>query len=104
MTTWEQVFNLHTKRPQMTAPEMAAVLNCGANYIRKTAQRRGWNLRNGKKILTENERQSIIDAFSDGEKVESLCSEFDITSGSIRRISRKAGLPRRSGGWQSFVR
>lgn len=102
MTTWEQVRDIHMRYPKLTAPQIARVLSCLPNYVRCVAHRQSWELPKGRHVLSEWERQSIIDAIKDGEKQESVCAEFSIHPKTARRIARKAGVAARPGGWQNW--
>ena len=45
--------------------------------------------------LQEWEREAILQAYKDGEKLLALAAEFDTLESTISRIAERAGLPRR---------
>lgn len=46
--------------------------------------------------LQDWERQAVIDAYRNGEKLEAIAAEFNCSGVAVSRLAQRAGLPRRS--------
>jgi DNA-directed RNA polymerase specialized sigma24 family protein len=98
MTTWDQVLAVHSKHPEWCSTEIARELGCHPAYVRATMQRRGMTLKTSRKAgrrLQDWERQAILDAYIDGEKLEAVACEFGVTMWAVNKIGRRAGEPPR---------
>jgi hypothetical protein len=51
----------------------------------------------GGKRLQPWERQAVIDAYRDGEKLEAIAAEFNCSGAAVSQLAKRAGLPRRGG-------
>lgn len=87
---------LHIRHQSWNSGEIArAIGNTTQKYVRKVLARRGLRITNPRRLLQDWERQSVIDAYADGEKVVDIAAEFGVKPQCIRRAARKAGLPGR---------
>jgi hypothetical protein len=43
------------------------------------------------------ERQAVLDAYRDGEKLEAIAAEFHCSGAAVSQLAKRAGLPRRGG-------
>lgn len=98
MATQEQVLDVHRQNPLWNSPQIARALGCSAGYVRRTLSRNGCKLASTRKPgrqLQDWERQSILDAYKDGEKLEAVAAEFGVTRYCVSVAAQRAGFPRR---------
>lgn len=97
MTTADQILALHSRHQGWSARQLADHLGCGPTQVR-TALRRGQKTLTNKRRVRRGddwERQAILDAYRDGEKLEVIALEFDISISAISKIARASGEPPR---------
>lgn len=98
----QQVRDLHRKRPDLTAVQIAQELQCCVSYTRFIARKLSLVLPRDVsqgRVLQEWERQAILDAYRDGEKTVAVAFEFGVSVSCVTKIGRRAGCePRVLGG------
>ena len=101
MATWNQVLALHAEHNEWNSAQIARILGCDSGYVRATFKRRGIALQTTRKRrpnLQDWERQAILDAYKNGEKLEAVASEFGVHWTTVNKIGRRAGCKPRPHG------
>jgi len=97
MVTAEQIVALNRRHSRWTARQLADELGCSPQAVRSALRRKGVNLTTVRRMRQGDdwERQSILDAYRDGEKIEVIALEFGITISAVTKIARSSGEPPR---------
>lgn len=98
MVTAEQIIALSRRHSRWTARQLADELGCSPQAIRSALRRKGVRLTNVRRVRRGDdwERQSILDAYRGGEKLEVIALEFGVTISAITKIARANGEPPRT--------
>lgn len=83
-----------------TSFAIAKACKADPGYVRKVLNRRGLSLKIGpydRRRLQDWERQAIVDAYIDGEKIEAVASEFKVCAATVINNAKRAGLKMRRG-------
>ena len=85
---------------QVDTPPLPIVYksSSGQRLNRKAnAHQRASNRDASGKRLQPWERQAVIDAYRDGEKLAAIAAEFNCSDAAVSQLAKRAGLPRRGG-------
>lgn len=97
----QKIIDLHRRRPDLSRAEIARELSCGYRYIEEVARKNGLVMPRDKsrgRKLQDWERQAVLDAYRDGEKLDAVACEFGITLSGVSKIGIRAGcVPRTTG-------
>jgi hypothetical protein len=74
------------------APGKRSSVPAARQEIESSAKPKPLRRRHGPRLL-EWERQAILDAYRDGEKVVALCAEFGVACNYPRSLARRRGFP-----------
>lgn len=98
MATADQILALNYRHPQWTARQLADELGCSPHTVRSALRRNGKRLKNVRRVRDRDhwERQAILDAYRDGEKLEVIALEFGVSISAISKIARAHGVPPRT--------
>ena len=98
VTTEKQIIALSYRHPRWTARELANDLGCSPQHVRAALRRGGKRLINVRRQRGRDdwERQAILDAYRDGEKLEIIALEFGVSISAISKIARANGVPPRT--------
>jgi len=92
------VLAVHASHRDWNSVQIGKTLNCHPSYVRETLRRHGLKLTGTRmrKQLQPWERQSILDAYKDGEKLEAIAAEFGVTVCCVNMIRVRAGCKPRT--------
>ncbi len=94
----DSIIETRLAHPGWSSSQIAAAVGCNAALVRKALRKANIKLAKNKRSpykLQPHERQSVADLYAEGEKSVCIAHEYGITTSTVRKIAKQAGLPPR---------
>lgn len=96
MSLQDRIIEVRLSNPSWSSSKIAARVGCPAAYVRVALRRSGIKLNTVPRQLQDWEKQSVIDDYKAGVKLDSIAEEFSMSISGISLVAKRAGLPRRT--------